>query len=220
MRTYIICFFMLAATLLAGQALASPAYDGESLQPPAFGLSKSDGSDKGMRKACKRALADRLHGKHRQVEKVEFDKKSLKTEKVSEAKGKLRGSGRYRSNGRDWRDFDFDCVYSYPQSRVVTVSVRQTGQGGDWHQPGHGDRHGRQACKREIEQQVSRERRSANDIRWDKRSVRERRESNNRISYQGYGSYRGGRGKYREFRFHCVYNQRKGKVIESRVDPL
>jgi hypothetical protein len=195
---------------LAGTFLVSSAINARSYYD----------TDRGNRSeakyACKDEIRERIWGDHRYIKKVEFTRGSFDFWQESYAKTGVRGKGRFLNRKDRWRHFNFTCIYSQDQDRVVSASYRKISN--DWNNPDFDNNDGRHACRQEIDRKILRKHEAAHRIHWNDRTVRRRHEGNNRISYSGSGQFVGGKGRTRPFDFSCIYDQRRDDVINAWVD--
>ena len=203
--------FLSGTVLTIPPAFANPYY-----YTPNYG-----NNNKAIKHACRDQVREQIWSDHRYIQKVEFTRGSYRFWNASDAKSGMAGKGRFLNRKQRWKEFEFTCIYSQPQDRVISVNYRKVSSGSNgnsgWNQPGSGNS-GRHACKLEIDRKVLRNHESASKIRWDERRVHQWRESNSKTGYRGTGSFVGGRGHTRYYEFQCVYDHRRDDVSSARVD--
>ncbi|WP_457668365.1 hypothetical protein [Thiolapillus sp.] len=203
---------LLIAGALAGIFILSSNSHARSYYDPDRNYSRSE-----AKHACKDEIREKIWADHRYIQKVEFTRGSISMWRETYSKTGVRGKGRFLNRKDRWRPFDFTCVYSPEQERVVSASYRKTSS--DWNnsnRPDYND--GRHACRQEIDRKILRKHDSAIRIHWNDRTVRKNYEGNSRVSYAGSGQFKGGRGRTRHFEFRCTYDQRRDDVVNARVD--
>ena len=203
-------FTIISTTLAALFGLSSAGFASSYYQPG------HDYTSKEAKHACKSEIREKIWSDHRYIKKVEFTRGSISTWRETYSKTGVRGKGRFLNRKDNWRPFDFTCIYSPDQERVVSASYRKTSS--DWgsNRPDYND--GRHACRQEIDRKILRKHESASRIHWLDRTVRKNHDGRHRVTYTGSGQFTGGRGRTRHFEFRCTYNQRNDDVSNAWVD--
>lgn len=184
---------------------------GESYYYP----SNSGNSNKVIRHACRDRIRENIWSDHRYIQKVEFTRGSFNFWRQSKNKTGMKGRGKFLNRKSRWKEFSFTCSYNHRRDEVV--NARYTKSNSDSSHPGY-NYDARRACKHEIDRKVLNQHESASRIRWDERSVTERRESRHETSFSGSGNFIGGRGKYREYGFKCIYDRNQDDVRKAWVE--
>ncbi len=202
---------------LFGTLIGFSTVQASSYYAPGYGNQNKD-----VKHACKERIRENVWSDHQYIQKVRFTRGSFDVWKDSQAKSVMKGKGEFLNRNGRWKTFDFKCVYSHRQDRVVSSSYRKISNdwngGQDWNKPGHGNNNGRQACKHEIDRKVLRQHESASRIRWNDRSVKKWSKPRGEIGFQGKGQFVGGRNRTRYFEFQCSYNPRYDDVTSSWVN--
>lgn len=170
---------------------------------------------KTAKQSCRREIREQIRSDRRNVQKIKFNGDSMDIQSMSRRGLKVNGQGQLLTGRNRWINFDFHCVYNRHNNEITRASYHKTSN--NWSQPDD-NQEAKRACKREIDQRILDNHKSASYIKFDDWNLKRWHESGAEVGLSGQGRFEGGRGRTRHFEFSCIYNHRQGYTRNAWVN--